>query len=304
MALITLVSAKGSPGVTTTAAALVAAAHDPEVSRTGGLLVELDPAGGDIELLVGARTGESSLLAAAADVRRTVPGEVLAGHAGEVRPGLRALVAPVAGTVTGPVVEAVGARVGVEIARVAGWVFTDAGRWSRAQGSAGRVAGADVVGVVCRSTATSVAHARDLLTQLPPGRAVLVLVGDEPYGPADVAEVVDVPVLGPLSWDPRGVADLWSAGATARWLGRRPLGRSARRLLDDLSELVDGAGAPARAGVPVAATGAVPPAADPTGGGSGPAGTVARPGATGGALARPGVATRADADPRAAGASR
>jgi hypothetical protein len=237
--LITLVAAKGSPGVTTTAAALVAATCGWPPAGPGGLLVELDPAGGDVELLVGARIGEPSLLAAAADVRRNVPGEVLAGHARELRPGLRALVAPVARPVAAPVVEAVGARVSVETAAVADWVVTDAGRWAPTQVSANRVDGADVVGVVCRSTASSVAHARDLLAELTRPRPVVVLIGDEPYGPAEVAEVVQVPVLGLVAWDPRGVADLWASGATSRWLNRRPLGRSARRLLDALAEIVD-----------------------------------------------------------------
>jgi hypothetical protein len=67
---------------------------------------------------------------------------------------------------------------------------------------------------------------------------VVVLVGDEPYGRAEVAEVLKVPVLGPLAWDPRGVSDLWSSGAPPRWLNRSGLGRSAHRLLDDLAELI------------------------------------------------------------------
>lgn len=241
MPLISLVSAKGSPGVTTTAAALVAAAHSPDAPRSGGLLVELDPAGGDLDVLTGARSGAPSLLGAAADVRRDVPPEDLAARAVEVVPGVRGLLAPTAAHVAGPVIESSGGQVGVELAASSGWVVSDAGRWDPAQSTAGRLAGSDVVVVVCRSTAVSVVHARDLVAAL---RAVaptvaVVLVGDAPYGPGEVAEVIDVPVLGPVAWDPRGVSGLWATGASRRWLARTGLGGSARAVLGDLAVLID-----------------------------------------------------------------
>ena len=57
MAVLALVSAKGSPGVTTAAAALGAAA----ASRgEAALLVELDPSGGDVAMLCD-RIGEAAL---------------------------------------------------------------------------------------------------------------------------------------------------------------------------------------------------------------------------------------------------
>ena len=61
--LIALVSAKGSPGVTTTGVALVAAA-----SIGDALLVEADPAGGDLECWCGP-LGEPGLLAVATEKR-------------------------------------------------------------------------------------------------------------------------------------------------------------------------------------------------------------------------------------------
>lgn len=243
MPLISLVSAKGSPGVTTMAAALIGAARSPGATRTGGVLIELDPSGGDLEVLTGARTGEPSLLGAAADLRRSVSADVLVGHAGEVVAGVRGLLAPTAAHAAGPVIDTVGGRLGREIASVSGWVVADGGRWDPAQVCANRLEGSDALGIVCRSTAASVAHARELLLPLRPvaPTVVVVLVGDEPYGRAEVAEVLKVPVLGPLAWDPRGVSDLWSSGATPRWLNRSALGRSAHRLLDDLAELIDDA---------------------------------------------------------------
>ena len=241
MPVVALASAKGSPGVTTAAVALTAAAHSPEASRAGAVLVELDPSGGDLEVLTGAHCGEPSLLVAAADLRRRVGGEVLAGHAIEVVAGVRALVAPTPAPVAGRAVESVGGRLAAELAEATGWVLVDAGRWDRAQPTVDRVQDADTVGVVCRSTAPSIAHAREVVPSLRGRcpRVVVLLVGDAPYGRAEVAAAFDVPVLGPLAWDMRSVSALWARGATPRWLTRTALGRSARAVLGELDELVD-----------------------------------------------------------------
>jgi hypothetical protein len=89
-----MVSAKGAPGVTVCAAALVAAARNPAAPSAGAVLVEFDPAGGDLEVLSGARTGEPSLLHAAAEVRRDAGPDALAGHVADAVPGVPALLAP------------------------------------------------------------------------------------------------------------------------------------------------------------------------------------------------------------------
>jgi hypothetical protein len=144
----------------------------------------------------------------------------------------------------------VGGRLAVELAAATGWVLVDAGRWEPHQPTANRLQGADVLGLVCRSTAPSIAHARDLLPSLRSrgSRVAVVLVGDAPYGRAEVAEVLDVPLLGPLAWDVRGLSALWTRGVTPAWLSRSALGRSARRVLDELGALVNsGAGAEAAA---------------------------------------------------------
>lgn len=241
MPAIAMVSAKGSPGVTVSAAALVAVANGDNGTKDGATLVELDPAGGDVEVLVGAHTGEPSLLHAAADVRRDAGPEALAAHVGEPLPGVPALLAPVTAHAAGTVVESVRGAVAVGLAAVGGWVVVDAGRWEPSQRSSGRIGGADVVAVVCRSTAASIAHARDLVVPLrtasPSSAVVVVQVGNDPYPPSETAQVVDARVLGPLSWDPRGVTALWAGGATPRWLARSSLAASAARVLDQLGAL-------------------------------------------------------------------
>lgn len=244
MPVVALVSAKGSPGVTTAAAALTAAAHSPEAPATGGVLVELDPSGGDVEILTGAHGGEPSLLAAAADLRRRRSGEVLAGHAVEPAPGVRALVAPLPAKAAGRAVETVGCGLASELASAAGWVLVDAGRWDEHQRTANRLRDGDAVAVVCRSTAPSIGHTRDVVPSLRaqcPQVAVL-LIGEAPYGRAEAAEVFDIAVLGPLAWDMHGVSALWARRVTSRWLTRTALGRSARKVLGELGEFVDAAG--------------------------------------------------------------
>jgi hypothetical protein len=238
-----MVSAKGSPGVTVSAAALVAIANGHDGTEKRATLVELDPAGGDIEVLVGAHTGEPSLLHAATELRRDAGPEALAAHVAEPLPGLPALLAPVRAHAAGTVVESVRGAVAVGLAAVGRLVVVDAGRWEPSQRSSGRIRGAEVVAVVCRSTAASIAHARDLVlplrTATPSSSVVVVQVGSDPYPPSETAQVVDAPVLGPLSWDPRGVTALWAAGPTPRWRARSSLAASAGRLLDQLAALDD-----------------------------------------------------------------
>ena len=67
MPVVVLVSAKGSPGVTTAAAAIAAAA----TVDSPALLVELDPAGGDVRILTGA-VDDSGVVGAAGELRRDV----------------------------------------------------------------------------------------------------------------------------------------------------------------------------------------------------------------------------------------
>ena len=249
MPVLAMVSAKGAPGVTVCAAALAAAARSREAPRDGAVLVEFDPAGGDLEVLFGARTGEPSLLRVAADVRRDAGPDALADHVSEVVPGLPALLAPSTAHAATAVIDSVrGGALMSGLAAVTGWVVVDAGRWDRSQPTSARVGGADVIAVVCRSTAVSIAHALDLIgplrTLAPTSSLAVVQLGSEPYPPAETAQAAaqvaaDVPVLGPVAWDPKGVTALWSTGSASRRWSHSALAGSARRLLEGLTSLAD-----------------------------------------------------------------
>lgn len=232
--VVAVVSAKGSPGVTSAALALTAVAES-------GVLVELDPSGGSVECWTGA-AGEPGLIRVASGLRRSVDPETLLGHAVEVPPGVWSVLAPTAGGLAESTIANLGARLVPALAGLDRTVVVDAGRWSPSQATAGRFAGCDVVAVVCAPTVEGIEAARWLvepLESVAAGPVVLLPVGDRPYGPEEVAAAVGVPVAGPLAWDPRGRRVLVSSGAGRAW-PRTTLARSARAALASLTRAGEG----------------------------------------------------------------
>lgn len=241
--LLGLVSAKGSPGVTTAALALTAVAVD------GGLLVELDPSGGSIECWTGA-AGEPGLVRVASGLRRAVDPITLLEHAVEVPPGVRSILSPAAGSQAESTIAMTGDRLTPALGELDTTVVIDGGRWARSQPTAHRVSGCDVVAVVCAPTVDGIEAARWLLEPLGSvvtGTVAVVLAGERPYSPEEVAAVVDAPVAGALAWDPRSAAALVARGAAGRGWSRTPLARSARSLLTALHELAGEASVVGRA---------------------------------------------------------
>lgn len=231
--LLAVLSDKGSPGVTTVALALAAAAAGD--APTDGapapvLLVEADPGGGDLECWCGP-LGVPGLLAAATDVQDATGGERLRGHAVEVVPGVGAVVAPTSAGPVAAALEAAGPGFVAALAALAGAVIVDCGRWQPTSPPALALllTRADLVLVACRPTLAGVEHTRSLLPSLRTGsgRVEVVLVGGErPYGPADVSRALGVPVAGSVPWDPRGVTALVGRGAS-RAFQRSALGMAA-----------------------------------------------------------------------------
>ena len=232
---LAMVSAKGSPGVTTLALTMAA--------TTGGMAVEADPAGGDVECWAGPR-GEPGLIQVAGMVRHTADAEgVLDENALNVWPGVRAVLAPVGAGQAESTLMAIGDRLAPLISADEGWVLVDGGRWARSQPTARRLIGCDMVGVVLSPTVVGVAHARPLIDPL--GElfgvpVVAVVVGERGYTPVEIAHELGVPVVGVVAWDRRGVETLLTVGAS-RWWRRSPLARSVRSLVDALEPLAVGA---------------------------------------------------------------
>lgn len=103
--LVALISAKGAPGVTTTALCLVA------VAGAGGLVVEADPAGGDLECWTGPH-GEAGLVGLAARMRPDLTDTEMRGYAVEVTEGISAVTAPTTGAAMAAVLARAAGRLG------------------------------------------------------------------------------------------------------------------------------------------------------------------------------------------------
>lgn len=229
--LIGLVSAKGSPGVTTAALALAAIADE-------GLVVELDPSGGSVESWTGAG-GEPGLVRVASGLRRSPTPDAIVEHVTVIPAGVRSVLAPTAGPYAESTVAMTRDRLASALRELeAVTAVLDGGRWSRSQTTAQRVAACDIVAVVCAPTIDSVEAARWLIEPLQAevaGHVVALAVGERPYPPAEVAAAMGVPSVGALAWDPRGVSALLARGADRAWK-RSPLARSARSVLTSLRE--------------------------------------------------------------------
>jgi MinD-like ATPase involved in chromosome partitioning or flagellar assembly len=223
--IIGLVSAKGSPGVTTAALALAAA-------NANTTLVEFDPSGGSIECWTSV-PGEPGLLRVANGLRRMTAAEALASAVRHAPAGVGVVHAPTAGTLAEPTIAAIGDRLTAAMSDTQGTVLLDCGRWCRSQPTAHRIVGSDIVLIVCQPNVNGVEAARSIVEPiklLTNQRPSLLLVGDRPYGAADVEAAVGAPVLCVLPWDPGAVNALLTDGLTRAWLRSR-IGRAARAAL-------------------------------------------------------------------------
>jgi Flp pilus assembly CpaE family ATPase len=236
MAAVALVSAKGSPGVTTATAALAAVAAGVGVGPA--LMAELDPSGGSVQVLTGTMA-VPGLVDAAGRLRRETTRSAIEENTTMLPPGVPTLLAPASSSIAESVIESAGTRWLAALRAVAPEVFVDAGRWEAHGRASSRIVGADLVALVCRPTVAGVEHARHLaphLADLARRPVAVVVVGDRPYAPAEVASHLDLPLAGTVAWDPRGVTNLWAEGASKRWL-RSMLARSAASTLAGLAQV-------------------------------------------------------------------
>jgi MinD-like ATPase involved in chromosome partitioning or flagellar assembly len=255
--LIALCSAKGAPGVTTSALALALCWPRPVI------LAELDPAGGDVLAGYGrAQLAAGGLADLELAARRGGLADQLAAHllqldgTGRVRllPGL-----------TDPA----GARrvnwerLGAALASVqdgAVDVLADCGRLRAEHFPAEVVQRAATALVVTGSTLRAVHAAAHAVTELrqrtagrPGGLAVLVVGSGEPYGTTEIETALGAPVVGSLPRDARTAAVLSDGVPAGRLFAQTALMRAARTTAARLGELAAASSTPA-----------APPAAQPT----------------------------------------
>lgn len=229
--LVTLISAKGAPGVTTAAIAMTAIA----ATRGRALMVEADPSGGVLECWCGP-LGEPGLLGLAGKLPSANGADLVWDLSTEIGAGVRTVVGPTTATPMTVALAAIGSSLGPTLAGLDAAVVVDAGRWIGHDGTAALVAASSSVVVVCRPLLDSIEHARGLISTLAgisPSTSVLVVGGPKPYGPAEIEEALRSPVIGVLPWDTRGLNALLEPSRRRTWASS-PLARAAAQALMSL----------------------------------------------------------------------
>lgn len=229
MSVIAFASAKSSPGVTT--AVMAMAGSWPQERPV--LVVEVDPAGGDVAARFGLST-DPGLVTLAAAGRRELTTETLWHHV-QTLPGTRGaqvLVAPPSPEQTQAALSAVRGRLAEVLGRVRDVdVLVDCGRLDPASPAVEIMAGADLAVMMLRPVLAEVHHLQARVEALAGSAPLaLVTVGDRPYPPEEVAATVGIEVLGSLAADRRGAAALAGEAPSPGKLARSELLRSAAGL--------------------------------------------------------------------------
>jgi MinD-like ATPase involved in chromosome partitioning or flagellar assembly len=213
VALITLVSAKGSPGVTTTALMLAA------VWRRRVLVAECDPAGGDVTAgyFGGAAEPAGGVLAVASKLRRGIDAEDFFAHALPLDQARQRWVLPGfndPAQAAGLAAQWGAFAEGCEVLNRQGIdVIADCGRMQAAHPPMELVRRADAVGLVVRPTLVGLRASYQWVAALRAEmaeaarrhpRLQLIVVGEMgAIGSVNLARLLDIPLAGVVTWDPR-----------------------------------------------------------------------------------------------------
>jgi MinD-like ATPase involved in chromosome partitioning or flagellar assembly len=239
--LISVVSLKGSPGVTT--AALALATVWPVRRR---LLIELDPAGGDLGVRLALPTG-GGLAGLATAARRPESHQPVWPFAHELAGGLYVLPAPPGAEQASACLRTLDAagvlhRLTGDAAAGEAVVIADCGRLDPGSLSGQARVPADAALVVVRPHLSDLAHVTGRLDAIRQQTDVIGLVlitgaglprADPAYPPDEISQALNAPVLGSLPADSRGAAVLAAGRVQQIRAGRRlPLIRAARALVE------------------------------------------------------------------------
>jgi hypothetical protein len=241
MSLIALASIKGSPGVTTSALALGAASLDD----SDVIVAELDPSGGDLAARFG-RPFEPGLISLAAASRRPTGDARLSDHCQKILGSLRVIVGQPSGDRSETMLRMLSERgLWRQLADAETLLLADCGRFDSHSAALPIMEASTALVVVCRPVLNELQHVHSRLPALRriAERVAVVLIGDGPYGAAEVGESLDIDVLGTLAVDRDAARLLEGEPGGRRALARLPLLRSAsavmRALNDRLTQVRD-----------------------------------------------------------------
>lgn len=232
MGLIAFGSVKGSPGVTT--AALALASVWPSSQRV--IVAELDSAGGDIATRFG-RAFEPGVISLAAAVRRSTDSGAVVDHCQQVLGGVDVLVSPASPRQLGAAVRLLDDRgAWAEMRNGETQVLADCGRLQEDASVAQVIQACEVLVVLARPILSELHHVSSRLAALQAlaGRVAVVLAGDGAYSASEVADTLNVEVLGSIPRDAASAGILTGAPGSRRALARLPLLRSATGLVEKL----------------------------------------------------------------------
>jgi hypothetical protein len=233
MALVAFGANRSSPGVTTAALALGAVWSRPDRQP---LVVEADPDGGVLAARYGLGT-HPNLTELAGRTRTGLRPTEAWDHAQHLPGGLAVVVAHPAAEQTHAALRTGAARIGPHLADLDHTdVLLDAGRLGPLSPAIPLLEQAALTVVVLRPRLDEITALSQRLPALRDHADVAVLlVGDRPYGPGEVAATLGVEVIGVLADDERGVEALAGDGSARRWRGSA-LVRSARKVAAELTE--------------------------------------------------------------------
>lgn len=230
-------SAKGSPGVTTLGVAMACACP-------GAVLVEMDPAGGDLALraAVSQSPGLSELAVWARREHTGTPR--LKDFTQRLGSGATVVAAPVGSSAASSMVSEGNQLSGITgaLSCAVPQAVIDAGRFGT------HVAALEAVGTMCvmvaRCDASSLGHAQALLRDIGDERAVgLVLVDHGGFSAAEAAAELGAVLLGVLPWNPRHVERLTGGSFVVQTPRANRLVRAAASILDAADALAAARGA-------------------------------------------------------------
>src|SRR5580658_3690577 len=233
MTRVTICSAKGSPGVTTLACVLGAVwpAH------RGVVVAECDPAGGDLAGRFGlsTRRGITSLILTERQQGGHRPDH--RDHSQQLPGGLEVLIGPPgADSAT-----ALDHELGVsdpDLVSAGCDLLADCGRLvPGARGQERMIRAADHVLLLVRPDVAGIAHARwasSRIRELSGARRSAVISGIGPFTPSEVAEELEIRVLGSMPVDPRAAQIAGGAPGTAKEFIRSNLVAFGREVVGDL----------------------------------------------------------------------
>jgi MinD-like ATPase involved in chromosome partitioning or flagellar assembly len=229
MTLLAVLSAKASPGATTTALLLASALG------TDAMLVEADGSGGSL----GARFGlgdEPGLRTLAVRARRGLDLASVVEHT-QCLGAVSTLVGPASAEEADAVLSTVAVDLAAVLRDCSQLVVVDVGRARPGSPSWPLVQRASRCLVVCRPRLEEYRPAAALSAELVAvgPRVALICVGSAPYPPAEFAAETGVELAGVLPDDPRGAAALRGEPSTARGLRRSSLWMAGANLAKELA---------------------------------------------------------------------